>query len=139
MPKSSAVRPIDIVGEKHDDVRTARVGCRLSACQEGSERQSAIQRGASDEETQHGNRIGNRHSSDETDMRWRSVATLTGGILATACAPILVRWSGVSGPASALYRLLFAALVIMPLWLVRRLAHTEQHGLGSSRRCPLGG
>ena len=61
-------------------------------------------------------------SSDETDRRWTSVAALTGGILATACAPILVRWAGVPGPASALYRLLFAALVIVPLWLVRRRA-----------------
>ena len=53
-------------------------------------------------------------------MQWRSVATLTGGILATACAPILIRWAGVPGPASALYRLLFAALVIVPFWLVRQ-------------------
>jgi drug/metabolite transporter (DMT)-like permease len=59
-------------------------------------------------------------SSDETDSPWMSVTALTGGILATACAPILVRWAGVPGPASALYRLLFAALVIVPLWLVRR-------------------
>jgi drug/metabolite transporter (DMT)-like permease len=58
--------------------------------------------------------------SDETNTRGMSVAALTGGILVTACAPILVKWAGVPGLASALYRLLFAALVIMPLWLVRR-------------------
>ena len=65
-------------------------------------------------------------SSDETNTRGMSVAALTGGILATACAPILVKWAGVPGPASALYRLLFAALVIVPLWLVRRPAWPVQ-------------
>ena len=59
-------------------------------------------------------------SSDETDTRGMSVAALAESILVTACAPILVRWAGVPGPASAFYRLLFAGLVIVPLWLVRQ-------------------
>jgi drug/metabolite transporter (DMT)-like permease len=67
--------------------------------------------------------------SDETDTHWMSVAALIGGILVTACAPILVRWAGVPGPASALYRLLFAALVIVPLWLVRRRAWPGQRDM----------
>ena len=63
---------------------------------------------------------------DEPDTRWRSIAALTGGILATACA----RFSSGGWRSGAGVSPLPAALcwlVIMPLWLRRQTWPTQSN------------
>jgi drug/metabolite transporter (DMT)-like permease len=52
---------------------------------------------------------------------WRAYAVLGVGILCIAWSAILVKFAGdVSGPASALYRVLVACTVLLPLWAVKK-------------------
>jgi drug/metabolite transporter (DMT)-like permease len=53
---------------------------------------------------------------------WHAYGLLAVGIVCLTLGTFLVRWAGVSGPASSFYRLLFAALVLVPLWFARRPA-----------------
>jgi drug/metabolite transporter (DMT)-like permease len=43
---------------------------------------------------------------------------LTAGILCIAWSAIFVRWTSIPGPASAFYRLLIPAMVLLPTWLL---------------------
>jgi len=45
---------------------------------------------------------------------------LLAGILCIAWSAIFVRWTAIPGPASAFYRLLIPALVLLPTWLLPR-------------------
>lgn len=59
-----------------------------------------------------------RRSSSE--RQWLAYAALAAAILGISWSAILVRWAGVSGPASAFYRVLVASVVLVPWWLTRR-------------------
>src|ERR1700751_936823 len=61
------------------------------------------------------------------DTRWMAASrpgrtkayfALTAGILCIAWSAIFVRWTSVPGPASAFYRLLIPAIVLLPTWLL---------------------
>jgi drug/metabolite transporter (DMT)-like permease len=61
------------------------------------------------------------------DTRWMAAShpgrtkayfALTAGILCIAWSAIFVRWTSISGPASAFYRLLIPAIVLLPTWLL---------------------
>src|SRR3954469_3797328 len=49
----------------------------------------------------------------------RATIALAVGVFGIGWSAILVRWSGVSGMVSAFYRLLFAALVLLPWYFAR--------------------
>jgi len=49
--------------------------------------------------------------------KW-AYAALLAGILCIAWSAIFVRWTSIPGPASALYRLLIPAIVLLPTWLL---------------------
>jgi drug/metabolite transporter (DMT)-like permease len=46
--------------------------------------------------------------------RWRALAALALAIGGIAWSAVLIRWAGIPGPASAFYRVLIAALVLVP-------------------------
>lgn len=50
--------------------------------------------------------------------RTKAYLALAAGILCIAWSAIFVRWTSVPGPASALYRLLIPAIVLLPTWLL---------------------
>jgi drug/metabolite transporter (DMT)-like permease len=50
--------------------------------------------------------------------RTSAYLALIAGILCIAWSAIFVRWTSVSGPASAFYRLLIPAIVLLPTWLL---------------------
>ena len=50
--------------------------------------------------------------------RTKAYFALTAGILCIAWSAIFVRWTSISGPASAFYRLLIPAIVLLPTWLL---------------------
>jgi drug/metabolite transporter (DMT)-like permease len=49
--------------------------------------------------------------------KW-AYAALLAGILCIAWSAIFVRWTSIPGPASAFYRLLIPAIVLLPTWLL---------------------
>src|SRR6185437_1059447 len=57
--------------------------------------------------------------SHQPHHRAASVA-LAVGVFGVGWSAIFVRWSGVSGMVSAFYRLLFAALVLVPWYVVHQ-------------------
>src|ERR1043166_6967561 len=50
--------------------------------------------------------------------RTRAYLALIAGILCIAWSAIFVRWTSVPGTASAFYRLLIPAIVLLPTWLL---------------------
>ena len=52
--------------------------------------------------------------------RWLAYAALVLAVLGMTWSAIFVRWAGVSGPASAFYRVLVAAVVLLPWRAARR-------------------
>ena len=52
--------------------------------------------------------------------RWLAYTSLVVAVLGITWSAIFVRWAGVSGPASAFYRVLIAAVVLLPWRLMRR-------------------
>jgi len=50
--------------------------------------------------------------------RTRAYFALTAGILCIAWSAIFVRWTSIPGPASAFYRLLIPAIVLLPTWFL---------------------
>jgi drug/metabolite transporter (DMT)-like permease len=50
--------------------------------------------------------------------RTKAYFALTAGILCIAWSAIFVRWTSIPGPASAFYRLLIPAIVLLPTWLL---------------------
>jgi drug/metabolite transporter (DMT)-like permease len=57
--------------------------------------------------------------SSAQSRQW-SYAALVFGILCIAWSAIFVRWTSIPGPASAFYRLLIPAIVLLPTWLIPR-------------------
>jgi drug/metabolite transporter (DMT)-like permease len=55
---------------------------------------------------------------------WRAYGALLGAILGISWSAIFVRWAGIPGPASAFYRVLIAAAVLVPWRLVRGTTRT---------------
>src|SRR6266403_1874442 len=53
------------------------------------------------------------------NIAWCSLAMLA-GILCIAWSAIFVRWPDMPGPASAFYRLLIPAVVLLPTWFFDR-------------------
>lgn len=51
---------------------------------------------------------------------WKAYVSLTFGVLCIGLSAIFVKIAGVPGVVSAFYRVFFAALVLVPLWLLRR-------------------
>jgi drug/metabolite transporter (DMT)-like permease len=51
-------------------------------------------------------------------VRTKAYLALIAGILCIAWSAIFVRWTSVPGPASAFYRLLIPAIVLLPTWLL---------------------
>ena len=51
--------------------------------------------------------------------RTSAYAALIAGIWCIAWSAIFVRWTSIPGPASAFYRLLIPAIVLLPTWLLR--------------------
>jgi drug/metabolite transporter (DMT)-like permease len=51
--------------------------------------------------------------------RWVAYAALALAVGAIAWVPLLIRWAAIPGPASAFYRVLIAAVVLVPWLLVR--------------------
>jgi drug/metabolite transporter (DMT)-like permease len=58
--------------------------------------------------------------------RTKAYAALVAGIICISWSAIFVRWTSISGPASAFYRLLIPTLVLVPTWLFA----------GTARRLP---
>lgn len=56
-------------------------------------------------------------NSAANGKKW-AYAALLAGILCIAWSAIFVRWTSIPGPASALYRLLIPAIVLLPTWLL---------------------
>jgi drug/metabolite transporter (DMT)-like permease len=54
-----------------------------------------------------------------TRARWVAYAALALAVGAIAWVPLLIRWAAIPGPASAFYRVLIAAVVLVPWTLVR--------------------
>lgn len=52
--------------------------------------------------------------------RWLAYISLAAAVLGITWSAVFVRWAGVSGPASAFYRVLIAAAVLLPWRAVRR-------------------
>src|SRR4030095_5544385 len=50
--------------------------------------------------------------------RTKAYFALTAGIVCIAWSAIFVRWTSIPGPASAFYRLLIPAIVLLPTWLL---------------------
>ena len=65
--------------------------------------------------------------SSRPSGRTKAYAALLIGIVCIAWSAIFVRWTSIPGPASAFYRLLIPALVLLPTWLIP----------GSPRELPL--
>jgi len=65
--------------------------------------------------------------SSRPSGRTKAYAALLIGIVCIAWSAIFVRWTSIPGPASAFYRLLIPALVLLPTWLIP----------GSPRKLPL--
>ena len=61
-----------------------------------------------------------RQSGDRT---WRAYLALATAILGIVWSSIFIRWAAIPGPSSALYRVLIAAAVLVPVWLVRGGPH----------------
>jgi drug/metabolite transporter (DMT)-like permease len=55
-----------------------------------------------------------------TSRRWPAYAALAVAVLGMTWSAIFVRWAGVSGPASAFYRVAIAAIVLLPWRAARR-------------------
>src|SRR5687767_15802358 len=68
-------------------------------------------------------------NSSLTRARWLAYAGLAAAIVAIAWSAIFVRWAGIPGSASAFYRVLIAACVLLP-W---RAMHTPA---GAARQTP---
>ena len=58
---------------------------------------------------------------------WRAYLALAVGIVCIALSAIWVKWANVPGPTSAFYRVLIAAVVLVPVWLTRRPAHLPRN------------
>jgi len=58
--------------------------------------------------------------TENLDSKLKPYAALTAGILCIAWSAIFVRWTDMPGPASAFYRLLIPAMVLLPTWAIRR-------------------
>jgi drug/metabolite transporter (DMT)-like permease len=56
-------------------------------------------------------------NSSAQSKKW-AYAALVMGIVCIAWSAIFVRWTAIPGPASALYRLLIPAIVLLPTWLL---------------------
>ncbi len=54
------------------------------------------------------------------DRLWRAYLSLAVGAVCIGCSAIFVRLAGISGAASAFYRVLIAGIVLVPWWLSRR-------------------
>jgi drug/metabolite transporter (DMT)-like permease len=54
-----------------------------------------------------------------SDRKWLAYAALAAAVLGISWSAIFVRWAGVPGPASAFYRVLVAAVVLVPWRLMR--------------------
>src|SRR5438552_15452267 len=50
--------------------------------------------------------------------RTKAYLALIAGILCIAWSAIFVRWTSIPGPASAFYRCLIPAIVLLPTWLL---------------------
>lgn len=50
----------------------------------------------------------------------RAYAALGAAVLGIVWSSIFIRWANVPGPASAFYRVLIAAAILVPFWLLRR-------------------
>ncbi len=57
---------------------------------------------------------------DTTSRPWLAYASLVVAVLGITWSAVFVRWAGVSGPASAFYRVLVAAAVLVPWRVLRR-------------------
>ncbi len=57
---------------------------------------------------------------DTTSRPWLAYASLVVAVLGITWSAVFVRWAGVSGPASAFYRVLVAAAVLLPWRVLRR-------------------
>ena len=64
-------------------------------------------------------------------------AGLIVGIVCIAWSAIFVRWTSIPGPASAFYRLLIPAIVLLPTWLVR--GRRQKLSLGNYAIIAIGG
>lgn len=60
----------------------------------------------------------------------RAYLALTVGVLCISLSAIFVKWAAVPGPASAFYRIFFAALVMLPVAWARRRARVERREVG---------
>jgi drug/metabolite transporter (DMT)-like permease len=58
--------------------------------------------------------------SDTTSRPWLAYTSLVVAVLGITWSAVFVRWAGVSGPASAFYRVLVAAAVLLPWRALRR-------------------
>lgn len=61
---------------------------------------------------------------------WRAYGALALGVMCIAWSAIFVKWAGVSGPASAFYRVAIAAVVLVPWWLWQRPTTISRRSLG---------
>jgi len=52
-------------------------------------------------------------------VAWRAFAALALAVAGMACSAVLIRWANIPGPASGLYRVAIAAVVLVPWRLVR--------------------
>lgn len=59
-----------------------------------------------------------------TRARWVAYAALALAVGAIAWVPLLIRWAAIPGPASAFYRVLIAAVVLVPWTMVRPRGRT---------------
>ena len=50
---------------------------------------------------------------------WRAYGALATAVLGIVWSSIFIRWAGIPGPSSAFYRVLIAAAVLVPVWLLR--------------------
>lgn len=57
------------------------------------------------------------------DQTWSAYIALGTAILGIVWSSIFIRWAAVPGPSSAFYRVLIAAAVLLPVWLVRGGRH----------------
>lgn len=55
----------------------------------------------------------------EPTRPWFAYSVLASAVICIAWSALFVRWAGVSGPASAFYRVLVATVVLVPTWLLR--------------------
>jgi drug/metabolite transporter (DMT)-like permease len=57
--------------------------------------------------------------TDRHAPNWRAYAALAAAVSGIAWSAVLIRWAGIPGPASAFYRVLLAALVLVPWRVIR--------------------